>query len=324
MSKRTGFGKFWLAAVIMTMMVMLGIGCSTVFAYGITQTSCETNSATITWTKPSISSSSTLVDYKVYKKTYAGSDEYQLLQTLSPSQTQYTFTGLQAGTKYNVKVTYDYKNSSGKTSELTVGSDTIKSMVSTVTGLRQEKWWYFALALDVEWDPQDAADGYEFECYKSNGKLQAKETINGGYSHGTSVRKIKNEMIYTCRVRPFMTVGGAKRYAEWTAPIYCFTQPRITKAKVSGNKLNISWKKVDGATGYAVYASTKPKTGYKLVKKVGKNKSSVTTQKVAKKKVNKKKTYYVYVVTLKKVNGKTNDSGRLYYWNTKNSSFGYF
>ena len=88
--------------------------------------------------------------------------------------------------------------------------------------------------------------------------------------------------------------------------------------------LSFQWGKIGGASGYDVYISTKPKKGYKKVKSVGKNTTKLTIRKFKGKKINPKKTYYMYVETKKKNGSKVNKSGRLYYWNTKSKNFGYF
>ena len=131
-------------------------------------------------------------------------------------------------------------------------------------------------------------------------------------------------MVYNIRVRAYADIAGQRLYGDWSDLCYCFTQPRLKSLKVSGNKLTVSWGKVAGATGYDVYVSTKPKTGYKKVKSVGKNVSSLSITKLKGKSISSKKKYFVYVETKKKVNGQVNKSGRLYYWNTKNKSYEYF
>ena len=97
-----------------------------------------------------------------------------------------------------------------------------------------------------------------------------------------------------------------------------------TSIKVKKGSLSFQWGKVGGASGYDVYISTKPKKGYKKVKSVGKNTTKLTIRKFKGKKINPKKTYYMYVETKKKNGSKVNKSGRLYYWNTKSKNFGYF
>jgi hypothetical protein len=50
----------------------------------------------------------------------------------------------------------------------------------------------------------------------------------------------------------------------------------------------------------------------------------VTIPKLKGKAFSSKKTYYVYAETKKKNGKKVNTSGHLYYWNTKNTGYGYF
>ena len=131
--------------------------------------------------------------------------------------------------------------------------------------------------------------------------------------------------VYTVTIQAFKTVNG-KTYATPKAKIQCFNQARIkeTSIKVKKGNLSFQWGKVGGASGYDVYISTKPKKGYKKVKSVGKNTTKLTIRKFKGKKINPKKTYYMYVETKKKNGSKVNKSGRLYYWNTKSKNFGYF
>ena len=88
--------------------------------------------------------------------------------------------------------------------------------------------------------------------------------------------------------------------------------------------VTLKWAKINGATSYDVYVSTSKTKGYKKVKTVGKSKSSVTIKKFKGKKIKKSKKYYVYVAAAKKVGKKRYDSGRLYYWNSKDTKYGYF
>ena len=120
------------------------------------------------------------------------------------------------------------------------------------------------------------------------------------------------------------TICGQTYTTPWSSYAYCFTQPRIKSVKVSGNKLTVKWDKINGATSYDVYVSTKKTTGYKKVATVGKSKSSATIKKFKGKKFKSSKKYYVYVAAAKKVGKKRYDSGRLYYWNSKSSGYGYF
>lgn len=286
----------------------------------VSQTGATQNALTVQWTPESKA-----LRYYVY----VGDDSStaKLYATLPASATSATISGLPAGSKKYVKVMYDYQGYS-KVYTYTAGSVyDAKTIPGKVTGLRQSKWWYFIKKFDATWDRQSGADGYEWIVYKSNGKkLKTGVTSYNSSTPTFSSPKISNNMVYSAKVRAYSTINGKKYTGAWSDASYFFTQPRVTRAKVSGSKLNVKWKKVSGATGYTVYVSTKPKSGYKKVKTVGKNTSSVTISKLKGKKFSPKKKYYVYVTTNKKVGKRKYDSGRLYYWDTKSptSRFNYF
>lgn len=289
-------------------------------AASLSQTAATKDSVTIAWQTPQ----DTVLTYRVYTRV-TGAD-YVLYTTLDKNQTSVQIRNLPAGCKRDVKVVYDYASkydSSKIYTDYYLGVVSAKTLPGKVTNLRQERWWYFALSFNATWDKQDGVDGYEYIVKTDKNKVKASGTLSG-YSSSFSVSKISNEVIYSGQIRAFSTINGIKYYGDWSDTSYFFTQPRVTKAKVNGSKLTVKWKKVGGATGYDVYVSTKKTSGYKKVKSVSSKKTSVTVSKLGKKKFSKKKKYYVYVVTKKKVNGRMNTSGRLYYWNTKNSVDGYF
>lgn len=274
----------------------------------VSQTGATQNALTVQWTP-----SSRALRYHVYVGD--GYSTAVLYATLPASATSATISGLPAGSEKYIEVKYDYQ-SYNKVSTTSAGYVSgAKTLPGKVTGLCQSKWWYFAKQFDATWDRQPGADGYEWIVYKSNGKKFRTGTAR--YTPSFSVSKISNDMVYSAKVRAYATINGKKYTGAWSDAAYFFTQPRVTKAKVSGSKLNVKWKKVSGATGYTVYVSTKPKSGYKKVKTVGKNTSSVTISKFKGKKFSPKKKYYLYVVTNKKVGKRKYDSGRLYYWDTK-------
>lgn len=286
----------------------------------VTQTGLTANAVTVSWP-----AESDATRYVVYVGT--SSSSYSQYAVLQPNQTSITISNLPAGCERYVRVRYDYKSSySGKVyTDYSVGSVYAVTLPGKVTGLKQDKWWYFVKSFDAVWDKQEGVTGYEYVAKTNKGKVKAqgRSTYN---SNRASVDKISNTVVYTMQVRAYTVLNGQTYYGPWSDAAYFFTQPRITKAKVSGSKLTVKWKKVSGATGYDVYVSTKPQSGYKKVKSVSSKKSSVTLTKFKGKKFSSKKKYYVYVATKKKTKSGTYTSGKLYYWNTKKntSSFGYF
>ncbi len=279
------------------------------------QTQYGTDNAVISWKLSYISSSNTTetTGYNIYLGEDYGSTK---LFAKTPN-TFYKITGLEDGKKYYVKVEpYAADGSIGSGRSLT-----IETMPARVKNFRQERWWYFINMLEVAWDRIETADTVNISLYNSKGK-KVQSKILSPSSSSVSFSKMKDE-VYTVKIQASRTINGN----TWQTPvstIQCFNQARISSAKVSKKKLTVKWKKVGGATGYDIYVSTKQKSGYKKLKSVGKNTTKATFSKFKGKSFNPKKTYYIYIETKKKNGKRIDKSGRLYYWNTKNTATGYF
>ncbi len=287
---------------------------------GIWQVDPASDSITVQWN--SMGDEDTVVQYNVYVGTSA--QDAVLFASFDSSVTTATVSGLAAGSTRYIKVTYDYWNPN-QTRYYTKDVGYLSNARTTpakVKNVRQDKWYLVARVFWARWDKLDSVDGYEYEVRTSGGKSVAKGTVAGP---AVKVGGISNQKIYTVRARGYVDIAGQRRYGTWSGKIYCFTQPQVNKAAVSAdNKLTVKWDKVSGATGYEIYVSTKKTSGYKKVKTVDKSKTSATISKVNGKAVSAKRKYYVYVVAKKKVGTKTYRSGKLRYWNTKNTSVGYF
>ena len=277
------------------------------YIYDISQTDAQKKSLTIGW-----SNAQNATSYNVYYKKYGAENDYKLAGTTAA--TSFTLSNLKAGTKYDVKVAPVNGSEVGYARTL---YDAV-TLPDKMNGLKQKKWWFFIKVLDVTWDKQSAADGYEVILYDNTGKKVTKTTVK---YNGISFRKMKDK-VYSVKARSYMTYKGKKYYSSWKK-IYCLNQARIKKIGVKNKKLNISWGKISGATGYRIYVSTNAKKGYKRVATVSKNKSSYSLKKFKGKKISSKKTYYVYVETVCNKKGSKNSSGGLYYWNSKTGNFGY-
>lgn len=293
----------------------LGMGTTKVeaaYVYNVSdlkQTNATKQSITVSWQAGEGATS-----YDVYCRGYDIDDEYTLAG--NTTATSYTITGLQGGSKYDVKVvsTDGTKESFGSTLYSAI------TLPDKMVGLKQERWYYFIKSLNVGWERNTAAEGYEVTLYDNKGKKVKTQKL-GAYSSQASFNKMKDK-VYTVKARYYLTYNGKKYYSAYGS-IRCLNQARITKAKVSGKKLTVKWGKIEGATGYQIWVSTKPTSGYKKVATVSKKKSSCTIKKFKGKKFSSKKTYYVYVKTVCNKGKSKNTSGALYYWNTKNTSYGY-
>ncbi len=138
-------------------------------------------------------------------------------------------------------------------------------------------------------DPTSEAKGYEIEVYTAKGNKKVF-TATSSLNRFT----VKRNTTYKYRCRFFTTYGTEKIYGDWSANRYFVYQ--TVSGKKSGSRIKLSWKKVTNANSYTIYVSTKEKGGYKKVKTLSKKSTSLTIRKYGKKKINKKKTYYVKVV----------------------------
>lgn len=285
----------------------------------VRQTGISKTNLTVSW-----DAVSEPLNYKIYIGTNYN-DMKQWGGVLPTNQLSKTITGLQEGKEYRVEVRYDYQGYSEVRESSAGYISSAKTLPGKVTGINQEKWWHFILSVDVKWNQIDSATGYEYIIKDNKGKTVKTEVKK--YNSPSASCSIKNTIIYTIQVRAYTELNNKTYWGEWSNTAYLFDQPHVSdKAtpKVSKGKLIVKWPKVNGATGYDVFVSTKPRTGYKKVASVKANKTSATVSKFNKKKFSAKKKYYVYVSAKKKVGKTTYNSGRLYFWNTKDGSTQYF
>lgn len=149
------------------------------------------------------------------------------------------------------------------------------------------------------------ADGYQFQFQNMKGKVKKEVTTT---STSTSVSDFINGTFYKYRVRSYVDCGTIKKYSEWSDFRYIGVSKKVTGvSRTRGNKrtLNLSWKKISGASKYVVYISKSKDGGYKKVKTLSSKKSSIKITKIGKKKLKKNTTYYVKLVAKGKSGKKT-------------------
>ncbi len=104
---------------------------------------------------------------------------------------------------------------------------------------------------------------------------------------GTSCKKsnLSNGARYRFKVTPFVTFNG-KTYsgtAKTTGYFYTLKAPKQPTAKrINSKSVTLKWNKVNGATGYKLYRSTKKSGTYKFVKNVKGVSAKITAKKGAK------------------------------------------
>lgn len=144
-------------------------------------------------------------------------------------------------------------------------------------------------------------DGIQFEFATMAGKVKRTQESSGSY---VGVSGFINGTFYKYRVRTYVTCGSGRAYSAWSDYKY-IGMSKSFKGTSSKKAIRANWSKVNGATKYVVYVSTKENSGYKKVKTVSAKKRSVSITKVNKKKLKKGKKYYVKVVAQSKAGKKT-------------------
>lgn len=246
---------------------------------------------------------------KVYilDEAACGSD-YVYVGEMPVSTDAYTISNLTPGSVYWVKVV-------GIAPDGEESYNTNYECVTTINkleDLKQDRWYHYVQSVDISWKNYTAHPTVEYKI--TNGK---NKVVDQGKTNTSSLTfYCKPYNLYTVRARACVPFNGQEVWSEWSE-VTCIEQTFPTKVSINKNKktLNIKWKKTAGATGYEIWASTKPQSGFKKIKTLGKNKTSYTIKKIKGKKLNVKKPIYFYIATKK---GK-NTSGVVYLWNSKKS-----
>ena len=273
-------------------------------AAAVTQKGCKPTSITIQWQAPDVGSG-TLDGYTVY----AGKDYNTIkkVATLTPDKTSYTLKKLKAGAVRTFKVTYDYTSSYGSQyTDYYVGTIyDARTTPCAVTKLKEQTWYHNTNKVYVQWKKVNSASGYQYKFFRNNGKKLDGDTITNSYTTSASSGKVSETEVFTAKVRAYAEVNGKKYYGGWSAPVYLVPQSEVTNISVKKKKVTLKLRRVTGATSYNLYVTTdQNKKGKKLktIKATKKDKKTLTT--TVKMKLNKKKTYYFYTQTIKKVKKK--------------------
>ena len=303
--------KKLLTTLFLSILLTLAGSVSVFAAVTVKQTAQTTNSVTVSISNNFYKMENLTLTLQQYNDKYERVNVGNPI-TIPAGTTSYTFSNLNPGSEYYVRADYSYYYSASSSKPSTsYTSVSITSAPGKVTNVRQLKWWYYIESVNFGWDKQPACK-YEWAAYAGK-KRTPVASSNYESSYNEASFKIKNNKIYAVKVRAYTTINGQKLYGDWSDEAYLFTQPMVKKLTIKNNgKMSVSWEKIDGIDKYEVYASTKEHKGYKRVAKVSSRKGSVTVKKLGKKKFSRKKTYYVYVVALKKVGGGYYNSGRNY------------
>lgn len=124
--------------------------------------------------------------------------------------------------------------------------------------------------MGLSWNKVAGAAGYEiYRSNEANGSFKKVKTITSGKTITYKNTGLSIGEIYFYKVRAYRNVDGAKAYGEYSSVVKRKARPAattITRVKRATYKsLKISWKPIEGASGYRLYISNSPNGPYKRV-----------------------------------------------------------
>lgn len=211
------------------------------------------------------------------------------------------------GTYRVVKTVYTLTSGSSKMYRTSVYSNeftykkTANTKVATPTSVKAASASYNKVK--ISWKKVSGASGYEVFQYNAKTKKYTKVATVKGTSYTKS--GLTTGTKYSYKVRAYKTENKKNIYGNYSKVVSA--KPELSKVtgvktvNISGKAIKVSWKKVNGASGYKLYRSTKKNGSYKLVKTLKGSK----TVKYTNKKLKKGNTYFYKVRAYKTVGKKT-------------------
>jgi len=203
--------------------------------------------------------------YVVYRSTakYSG---YKKIATLTSAS--YINTGLTTGTMYYYKIKSCTTVGTKKFYSAATAAIGAKPVLNAPTNLKAASAGYNSNK--IIWTAKSGATGYA--VYRStsatSGFVQIAETATNGYTN----TGLTTGIMYYYKIKTFTLAGTSKIYSAFTSVVSAKPIPAtptgLTAAQASATSIKISWNAVTGATGYAIYRSTSPTSGFTYIKTV--------------------------------------------------------
>lgn len=243
--------------------------------YGLTKKSAEkpkikyTQSRSDGTIKVKWAKVSNATSYEVYRKE---KDSVAAILIGTTTETSFIDKKVTVGTKYYYQVKAIYSNGAeGKISDSVAGRALKKTELKYVKSKSSKK-------MEISWKKVSNASGYYvYRRNESTGKYEQIAKIESGTTT-TYIDKVeKNNTKYKYKVQAYNVINGVEGVgaASEVKAARTIAKASIKSVAATNDKtLEISWKKVDGATGYIVSRSTKKNSGFKEIATV---KSGKTT-----------------------------------------------
>lgn len=266
---------------------------------GLKQTNATTSTITMSWDNMPGADG-----YMIYR--YNSWDNYTNLGTSTTNS--FTIKGLPASSRAGYFVLAVKLNSAGS-GAMSTSFDQVymRTAPAKVSYISLTNFWSSLNSATFGWNSVNNVDGYQFQLQDYKGKSLMTKDVT--YT-SVSVDPFKRGVFTQARCRAYITVDNKRIYGAWSPYNYNAADSKASATRSRNRKkITLKWSKVKGASGYAIYVSTKSNSGYKKVKTLKANKTKYTITKFNKKSLKKYQKYYVQIKYLRKVGKKTITSG---------------
>ena len=218
------------------------------------------NSAKLTWTAVAGATG-----YSIYQSTTSTSGFAYIKAVTS---TSYTNTGLTTGTTYYYQIKAYTLVDTTKIYSAATTTVSAKPLPATPKSLKAVSAGYNSTKLT--WTAVAGATGYSI--YRSTSPTSGFAYIKTVTSTSYTNTGLTTGTTYYYQVKAYTLVGSTKIYSAFTSAVCAKPIPAtptgLTAARAGATSIKISWNAVTGATGYAIYRSTSPTSGFTYIKTV--------------------------------------------------------
>lgn len=243
--------------------------------------------------------------YEILRRAEGETTDTLLADLGNADSSAYTDTGIKTGVSYTyrVKAYADYQDHAGtkqrvyaeESNALTAKTEPEGAKIKSITAKSYN-------SIKLEWNQVKGADSYEI--YRSAGASKSFKRVGAVKENVLAYtdQDLKTGTVYNYKIRGVVTQNGGKTYGAFSS-VKSMTAappaPVLAIEKTSYNKIELTWKKTSGASGYDLYRKTEGGSYKKISTFKGNSKLSYQD-----KNVKTGTTYYYKVRAYKTVNDK--------------------
>lgn len=204
------------------------------------------------------------IGYSVYYKKSSASS-YEFFDRTK--ETTIDVKDLNDGVEYTFKIV-PYFTREGKVYEVEHYGITKIYTMKKIENLQAKD--YTSTRVRLTWDDIEGQTGYQFSESTSKTKTNIIETYK---TKTGQAKQIVNDagVTYYYKIRPYKAVRGKRIYGPWSDVVEYkreLAAPETLTTRLYGyDDVKVSWSKVEGATGYAVYYKRSTAESWSLIKR---------------------------------------------------------